>query len=381
MDYRTLGKTNLSVSEIGFGAEWIGKMPDQAIRDMMSYASLQGVNILDCWMSDPAIRDALGRGLAGVRDKWIIQGHVGSTWQNGQYVRTRNLDQAKPAFEDLLRRLNTDYIDLGMIHYVDEIEDFNAITTGPFMDYMRELKHTNTIGHIGLSTHDVAVAKQACMHPEIEMIMFSLNPCFDLAPAQTTLDELYASSRIEGRNNIDPDRAELYALAEHTNTGITVMKAYAGGRLLDAQASPFGVALTPTQCLHYALTRPGVASVLVGTESVEQIAEAIAYTTASAKERDYASVLAQAPHHAFASQCTYCGHCAPCSVQINIALVNKLYDLASLRPNENTGAQTHYTELTHKASECTRCKACEPRCPFGVAISDRMDEAASFFGC
>ena len=40
---------------------------------------------------------------------------------------------------------------------------------------------------------------------------------------------------------------------------------YAGGRLFDARTSPFGVALTPVQCLHYALTRPAVASVLVAT--------------------------------------------------------------------------------------------------------------------
>ncbi len=381
MNYRVLGTTNLSVSEIGFGAEWIGKMSDDAIREMMIYASERGVNLVDCWMSDPAIRDALGRGLAGMRDKWIIQGHVGSTWQNGQYVRTRDLDKVRPAFEDLLCRLNTDYIDLGMIHYVDEMKDFNAIVEGPFMDYMRTLKETHVIKHIGLSTHDVEVAKHACLHPEIEMIMFSLNPAFDLAPAQTTLDELYASSRIEGCNNIDPDRARLYALAEHTKTAITVMKAYAGGRLLDAQASPFGVALTPTQCLHYALTRPAVASVLVGAESTDQIAQAIDYMSATSEERDYASVLAQAPSHAFAGQCTYCGHCAPCSVKINIALVNKLYDLASLRPDENTGAQTHYTELEHKASACTHCQACEPRCPFGVPIAQRMDKAAAFFGC
>ena len=42
------------------------------------------------------------------------------------------------------------------------------------------------------------------------------------------------------------------------------MKGFAGGRLFDAARSPFGVALTPVQCIHYALTRPAVASVLAG---------------------------------------------------------------------------------------------------------------------
>ena len=44
---------------------------------------------------------------AGKREKWIIQGHIGSTWQKGQYVRTRDLAQVKPAFEDLLQRLGS----------------------------------------------------------------------------------------------------------------------------------------------------------------------------------------------------------------------------------------------------------------------------------
>ena len=92
-----------------------------------------------------------------------------------------------------------------------------------------------------------------------------------------------------------PERAELYALCEETGTGITVMKGYMGGRLFDAATSPFGVALTPVQCLEYALTRPAVASVMVGFATPEHIADAVAFETASAAERDYAHVLAGAP--------------------------------------------------------------------------------------
>lgn len=101
------------------------------------------------------------------------------------------------------------------------------------------------------------------------------------------------------------------------------MKGYAGGRLLDAKASPFGVALTPAQCLHYALTRPAVASVMVGFSKPEHVADAVAYESASVDELDYTAVLAGAPRHAYVGQCTYCGHCAPCPKGIDIATVNK----------------------------------------------------------
>ena len=46
----------------------------------------------------------------------------------------------RPAFEDLLKRLQTDYIDLGMIHYVDSEEEWENILRSDYMDYVMELK-------------------------------------------------------------------------------------------------------------------------------------------------------------------------------------------------------------------------------------------------
>ena len=120
MKYRTLGKTGLSVSEIGLGAEWLERHNAQEVKEIIDRCEEAGINILDCWMSEPNVRSNIGKAIAGKRDRWIIQGHIGSTWQDGQYVRTRQMDKAKEAFEDLLARLGTDYIDLGMIHFVDE---------------------------------------------------------------------------------------------------------------------------------------------------------------------------------------------------------------------------------------------------------------------
>ncbi|MDD6805656.1 MAG: aldo/keto reductase, partial [Clostridiales bacterium] len=118
METRRLGKTNLFVSEIGFGGEWLERHPEEESVELIRYAATKGINIIDCWMPDPKSRDIIGKAIADCRDKWYVQGHIGSTWQNGQYVRTRDMKYVKPAFEDLLTRLQTDYIDLGMIHYV-----------------------------------------------------------------------------------------------------------------------------------------------------------------------------------------------------------------------------------------------------------------------
>ena len=383
MRYRKLGNTGLEVSEIGFGGEWVDGTPEEALA-MVRAADEAGINILDCWMPDPTRRSNLGDALAesGARDRWVIQGHLGSTWQDGQYVRTRDLAQVKPAFEDLLARFHTGYMDLGMIHYVDSPAEYEEATSGAFMDYVRELHAAGTIRHIGLSTHNPKIAKLAALNPEIEMILFSVNPAFDMMPATENLDDYFGEAGEQSaRDGMTPERAELYALCEETGTGITVMKGFMGGRLFDAAQSPFGVALTPVQCLEYALTRPAVASVMVGFSAPEHVADAVAYETATPEERDYARVLAGAPRHAYIGQCTYCGHCAPCHQGIDIASVNKFYDLATMYDEVPDSLREHYRALGTTASACIACHACERRCPFGVGIADKMAAAAELFGC
>lgn len=134
MNYRILGKTGLKVSEIGFGGEWLERHPEEESIELIKYAGEIGINIIDCWMPDPKSRDIIGKAMKGNREKWYVQGHFGSTWQNGQYVRTRDMKHVKPAFEDLLERLQTDYIDIGMIHFVDTAEDWNNLQDSDFLN-------------------------------------------------------------------------------------------------------------------------------------------------------------------------------------------------------------------------------------------------------
>ena len=380
MQYRRLGKTGLMVSEIGFGAEWMERHNAQECEAVLKRAEELGINILDCWMSEPNVRTNLGRALAGRRERWYIQGHIGSTWQDGQYVRTRDLAKCKEAFDDLLARLQTDYIDLGMIHFIDTEDDWDAAMNGPYIRYVRELKESGKIRHVGMSTHNPVMARRAVENGVAEMLLFSINPAFDLLPPTDNIDNYFAEEYQADLGGIDPQRAELYKLCEQNDVGLTVMKPYAGGRLFDEKRSPFGAALTPVQCIHYCLTRPAVASVLAGYDTPEHVEQAAAYETATDEEKNYAVVLANAPRHNFGQgECTYCGHCRPCPVNIDIAAVNKFYDLASMQPEVPATVRAHYEALEHHADECIGCKGCESRCPFGVLIADRMVRTAELF--
>ncbi len=381
MKYRHLGKTGLKVSEIGFGAEWLQGKTLEESKELIDYCHSGGVNFLDCWMSEPNVRSNIGIAIKDTREDWIIQGHFGSTWQDGQYVRTREMDKVIPAFEDFMERFQIDYLDFGMIHYVDEVEDFEDIMNGEFIEYVRQQKEDGVINHIGISTHSPTVALLATEVEDIDLIMFSINPAFDMLASINDIavyveDDTYKDKELEG---LAPERAELYQICKDKNIPLVVMKGYAGGRLLSDEDSPFGVALTPIQCIEYCLSRPAVASIMVGANDIKQMSEAIAYETAKYDEKDYASVLVNAPKNSYEGQCTYCGHCAPCTSNINIAIVNKFYDLARHHDEVPESIRAHYNDLMFNASDCIECGNCEERCPFNVRIVEIMEKAKDLF--
>lgn len=381
MKYRDLGDTGIKVSEIAFGAEFLVERPYEDTEDLIKACEANGINFVDCWMSEPDVRSHLGKAIKGNRENWIIQGHIGSTWQNNQYVRTREMDKVIPAFEDFMERFQIDTLDFGMIHYVDQLDDYNEIMNGPFIEYVRKLKEDGTIEHIGLSTHNPDIGLLAAQNPEIELLMFSINPAYDMFGSMGDIEEYRKEDAYDGQMfGLNPQRAELYETCANNGTALTVMKGFAGGNLLDSETSPFGVALTPVQCIHYCLEQKGVSSIFVGVKTVDELEESLKYCDATESEKEYVETLKNAPKHSFEGQCTYCGHCAPCASEIDIAMVNKLFDLAKNRDEVPASVMEHYNNLKYNATDCIACGDCEPRCPFNVHIVDVMLDAQDLFG-
>ena len=87
MKYRTLGRTGFQVSEIGLGGEYLEGKPLKQVCNTVDAAMDAGINLLDCFMSNPDIRSDLGTALKGKRDKMYIQGHFRSIWKNGTSTR------------------------------------------------------------------------------------------------------------------------------------------------------------------------------------------------------------------------------------------------------------------------------------------------------
>ena len=380
MQYRKLGNTGLSVSEIALGGEWLERKSEEQVFAVVDAARKAGINMLDCFMSEPNVRSFMGNAIRKDREKWIIQGHLGSAWRNGRYLRVRDVPSIEEAFEDLLTRFHTDYIDLGMIHFVDRPDDWDAVLNGGFMDYIIEQKRLGRVRHIGLSTHSAEIARKAVEHGVVEVLLYSVNPGYDLLVDPPADGTALPDPNVPTLLGMDPVRASIYDLCEERGVGINVMKCFGGGRLLDAERSPFGVALTVNQCIHYCLTRPAVASVMLGFETPEQVYDAIGYETATEAERDYATTIAGSPRSTYFGHCTYCGHCQPCHKGVDIAMINKLYDLAIQHDTTPATVAEHYAALSAHASDCIHCGLCETRCPFHVRVADHMKTVAAYFG-
>lgn len=381
MEYRTLGRTGIRVSAVALGCEGFMHKTAEEVKADFDFAIAHGVNFVDIYSSNPDLRANIGGALEGRRGEFVVQGHLCTVWENDQYLRTRDFEKTVRSFEEQLRQLRTDYLDVGMIHYVDAEEDLRTVFDGPIIRLAERLKAEGRIRSIGLSSHNPVVARMAVETGLVDVLMFSVNPAYDLQPPSEDVDTLWADeSYARTLHNIDPARERLYELCERTSVGIDVMKVYGGGDLLSRTDSPFGRALTPVQCIEYALTRPAVAAVMVGCKSRAEIEAALAWCGATATERDYAAAISGLERFSWQGHCMYCGHCAPCSAGIDIAAVNKFRNLAQAQGEIPETVREHYRTLTHHASECIGCGLCEPRCPFGVEIVEAMRRAAERFG-
>jgi len=382
MKYRKLKRCgNINVSEIALGCEgFIGKNKEEH-KDMLDRAMELGINFIDMYTSNPDFRDNMGYAIKGKRSKIILQGHIGSAWEKGQYLRTRELNKTRSSFEDQLKRLDTNYIDIGMIHYVDSLSDFNAIFNGDFIKYCIELKEKGTIRAIGMSSHNPIVAKKAVETGYIDVLMFSVNAAYDMQPPNEDVEQLWNPENYKNQLiNIDPERKELYEFCERNDIAIDVMKTFGGGDMLNEKLSPFGVAFNEYQCIEYCLTRPAVVSIMAGCHSIDEIEKIVSYYDASKEEKDYSIVLSKMEKFKFYGNCMYCGHCAPCTVGINIADVNKYLNLCTAQCKIPETVADHYKLLEHYAGECIECGKCEKNCPFGVEIIKKMKEASKLFG-
>lgn len=364
MEYRKLPHGNEQISVLGFGTSSIGMAGEKEMEATITMALENGINYFDLASADGAPFSAFGRVLAGRREKAYFQIHFGANYQGGKYSWTTDLDTIKRSIDWQLNALKTDYIDFGFLHCIDEESDLHHALKGGILEYILKLKEDGVVRHIGLSSHTPSIVETVLDTGILDMLMFSINPAYDYQKKGE-----FAIGDVEQRQN-------LYRRCEAKGVGISVMKAFSGGQLLNARTSPFGRALTEYQCIQYALDKPGVLTVLPGVRNRKDLQRILGFVEAGSEEKDYSILGTFAPQEA-AGVCVYCNHCQPCPAGLDVGLINKYYDLA-LAGDEL--AKDHYAHLDTKAGDCIGCGHCDSRCPFHVGQVDRMQTIQAYFG-
>ncbi len=334
MEYRTLGKTDLRISRLGFGGIPIQKTDAEQTRRLLHHLMEQGVNYIDTARGYTVSEEYIGYALQGVRDRFVLA--------------TKSMARTKQAMEQdiaiSMKNLGTDYIDLYQVHNPSPTELEQVLAPGGALEALLEAKAAGRIGHIGITLHSLDLFEKVLEYPWVETIMFPYNIV-----------------ETQGEN--------LIAKCTEKNIGFIAMKPMAGGAIGDARLA-----------IRFLSQNPHISVAIPGMATVEEADQNILYF----QDENLLSPQEQAKIEAIREElgtnfCRRCNYCAPCAVGIPISGVFLMEGYHN-RYGLQEWAKARYQGFTHKASECIGCGVCESRCPYQLPIRDMMKKAIEIFG-
>lgn len=333
MKKRRLGKTNLIVSEVGFGGIPIQRISKEESRELIRFSIDKGINFIDTARGYTASEEYIGYSIEGIRDKVII----------ATKSMARDKNSIQKDIEISLKNLKIDYIDLYQLHNIkDEQTLQQVLADGGAIEALIEAKEQGKIGHIGITSHSLDLLEKAIEYDVFETIMYPYNIVEDQA-------------------------TNLFEKAFKKDIGIIVMKPLAGGALDDA-----------TLALSYILNNNNISTVIPGMDSVNQVIENIEASNVIFDEEK--QVKCQELKKLYAeSFCRRCGYCLPCPQGIDIPfsfILKGYYD----RYNLKDWAIDRYKGMQKHASDCVKCGLCETKCPYNLKIRKMLEDVVETFG-
>lgn len=334
MEYRTLGKTGLRVSRMGFGGIPIQRIDAEGTKALMRQLVAAGVNYIDTARGYTVSESYLGYALEGIRDKFILA--------TKSMARTKEAMAADIATS--LGNLRTDYIDLYQVHNPSLEQLDQVCAPGGALEALEQAKQAGKIGHIGLTAHSLEVFEKALTLPWVETIMFPYNI-------------------------VETQGEALIAKCTQLDIGFIDMKPLAGGAIEDAALA-----------LRFICANDHVSVVIPGMAEPRELNENLAAVNDAAPlSEDELSKMDGIRKELGTQFCRRCNYCAPCTVGINIPSVF-LFEGYLKRYGLGDWAKDRYQTLAVKASACVGCGACEERCPYQLPIRDMLKKAAENFG-
>jgi len=331
MQKRTLGKTGLEVSVIGFGGIPIQKLPMREARKLVEEVLNTGINFFDTAQGYGDSEIKIGEGIKKRRKECIL----------ATKSPCRTFEQAVSHVEKALRRLKTDYIDLYQIHHVSKPHELEEVLTpGGALEGLIKLKKEGKIKHIGITGHNPDLLCKALeQSEELETVQFPFNIIED------------------GEN----ERA-LLEITKKLEVGTIIMKPLAGGVIPEPELS-----------LRWILQQ-GVDTVIPGmilpTEVKVNAAVGDKPRPLSPQELSQLKTKVEPLEENFCRRCMYC---MPCPEGIPIYLIQELGDKVKVAAVKDM-CQKIYGSLKKTVEDCTECGECEEKCPYELPVREMLEE-------
>lgn len=334
MEYRSLGKTGLKISRLGFGGIPIQRVDAKITKDIVSFLEEQGINFIDTARGYTVSEEFLGEALRGRREKFVLA--------------TKSMARTKEAMEkDIeisLKNLQTDYIDLYQVHNPTPEQLKQVAAPGGALEALQEAKSNGKIGHIGVTAHSLEVFSLALSFEWVETVMFPYNI-------------------------VETQGEELIRKCKEKNVGFICMKPLAGGAIDNSELA-----------IRFTLSNPSVDTVIPGMASVQEAQSNLkaAQNTAPLSEQEQ-SECDKIIKELGTNFCRRCNYCQPCTAGISIYsmfLMEGYYTRYKLED----WAKARYYAFDKTASDCVDCGLCEERCPYNLPIRKMLKTVAERFG-
>ena len=358
MKKRKFGATGLETTVLGFGGFHLCEIPFNQASELLNAYLDAGGNYIETAPSygNGESEVKIGRAISKRRSEYVLV----------TKAHERDYQACKDGINQSLTNLQTDHIDVLLMHAVDSTETLDRILADSgAIKAAEEARAAGKIKHIGLS-----------MHGQPDVLIEALNR-YPFEAVMTTINYF-------DHCNFPSILADLVPLANQKNCAIILMKALGDGYLYRSVEAAF----------RFAFRQP-VSVIVAGINTKEMLAKDLALFEEEnpLTDEELAALLHNAPELTsyVCRQCGACTNTCPEGIDIpGIFLLESLYDrqmgdgdvadtaLYALKERLKNWFKTadraidEYAQLTIDAKACTSCGACLPTCPYGVDIIAKL---------
>ena len=256
MHYAIMGDTGLKVSHVSVGTDV--RLSPEELLPIVQRAGELGVNFIDTDNSYSYVHPQKERGQTweAVR-QWLPEVERSEVVLVAKTYQTTTEGALKDA-EEALVGLGTDYVDIFLLHGLNTLEDWERFQ--PSLEGCLQAREKGLVRHVGMSTHTVTLAREAAKHPELEVLLVTLN----------------CTGKVMKRSGTPQEMQEAMQVLYEQGRGLYIMKSLARGRVFE-EGEPEGepdrhLAHDEVErALSYVFECPWAHAVTIGMRRVEEV--------------------------------------------------------------------------------------------------------------